>query len=146
MRTLNKNKQNLQYSLPQERKPIYATDKNGELIVDFVDEEGNIYYRETGEYTSGWSKPDVFYANISQSGGEAEAREFGLSVADYDAVIVAEKNKLPLVLGSLVWQNSEVLFEKGMIDNPDEKSADYTVMRISDSLNITKYVLKAVIK
>ena len=92
MRTLRRNKQEMKYAIKGEKQPIYELDEFGNKIVDYVDSEGNIYYKETGSYTSGWTKPEVFYGNIAMSGGEAEAQEFGLSVADYNAVISASRN------------------------------------------------------
>lgn len=146
MRTLAKNKQQLKYSLRQERQPVYEVDEDGNKIIDYIDEDGNIYYRETGSYDSEWSKPEYFLANISESGGEAEAQEFGLSVSDYDAVIVAQIGEFPLVLGSLIWKNSAVLYKDEENTELDEKSADFAVLKVSESISFVKYVLKAVVK
>ena len=143
MRTLNKNKQKMKYSIKGERQPIYELDENGNKIIDYVDEEGNIYYRETGGYTSGWSVPVDFKGNIAMSSGEVEAKEFGLSVADYDAVLVLDKNEVPLEEGYLIWHEKEVEFkDDGEVDTT---SADYTVKKVANSLNSAKYVLKAVV-
>lgn len=142
MRTLNKNKQKMKYSIKGERKPIYETDSDGNIIY-YEDEEGNRIPIETGSYTSGWSNPEDFKGNIAMSGGEAEAREFGLSVADYDAVLVLDKNEVPLEEGSLIWHEKEVKFkDDGEVDTT---SADYTVKKVANSLNSAKYVLKAVV-
>ena len=145
MRTLRRNKQEMKYSIKGEPQPIYELDENGNKIVEFVDDEGNVYYRETGSYTSGWSKPEVFYGNIAMSGGEAEAQEFGLSVADYNAVISASRNELPLILGAYIWQNSEVEYKDEDKTDVKETSADYQVIKVSESLNEVKYILKAIV-
>ena len=142
MRTLNKNKQKMKYSIKGERKPIYETDSDGNIIY-YEDEEGNRIPIETGSYTSGWSNPEDFSGNIAMSGGEAEAREFGLSVADYDAVLVLDKNEVPLEEGSLIWHEKEVKFKAD--GEVDTTSADYTVKKVANSLNSDKYVLKAVV-
>lgn len=142
MRTLNKNKQKMKYSIKVERKPIYETDSDGNIIY-YEDEEGNRIPLETGEYEMGYSEPVEFYSNISMSGGEAEAREFGLSVADYDAVLVLDKNKVPLKEGSLIWHEKEVEFKAD--GEVDTTSADYTVKKVANSLNSAKYVLKALV-
>lgn len=142
MRTLNKNKQKMKYSIKVERKPIYETDSDGNIIY-YEDEEGNRIPLETGEYEMGYSEPVEFYSNISMSGGEAEAREFGLSVADYDAVLVLDKNKVPLKEGSLIWHEKEVKFKAD--GEVDTTSADYTVKKVANSLNSAKYVLKALV-
>ena len=144
MLTAVRNKQKLKYSLYLGREPIYELDEEGNKIVEFVDEEGNIYYKETGSYTSAWSEPVEFFANISQSGGEAEAREYGLSTEDFDATILTIKGRVPLVLGSLIWHTSEVLYDEN--NNVDEKSADYKVLKVDPSLNQTIYFLKSVAK
>lgn len=146
MRTLAKNQMSMKYSLNMGKQPVYELDEYGQPIIEFIDEEGNIYYKETGDYATTWSEPVIFYGNIAQSGGEAEAREFGLSVADYDATIVMEKNKVPLKEGSLIWLKSEVSYEDDNNTRLDEKSADFTVIRVSESLNFVKHLLKAVIK
>lgn len=146
MRTLNRNKQKMKYSHNGERQPIYELDADGNKIIDYVDEEGNVYYRETGSHTSGWSEPQEFYGNIAMSGGEAEAMEFGLSIGDYNAVIVMQKDDVPLEEGDVIWLNSEVLYEdEGLLD-VDDKSADFAVLKVSESINFVKYVLRAVVK
>lgn len=131
MRTLNKNKQ----------KMYYAT------LVDtvqeeYIDEEGNGY--PTGEPKNIYSEPVEFYGNIAMSGGEAEAQEYGLSLSDYSAILVASKNTLPINEQSRIWHTSEPTND----DNgyTDEYSADYRIVKISPSLNFDKYVLKKVVK
>lgn len=146
MRTLARNKQKMKYSQKGERQPIYLLDEEGNKIVDYVDSEGNFYYKETGSYTSGWTEPKEFLGNIAMSGGEAEAMEFGLSLGDYNAVIVMNKGEIPLKEKDVIWLNSEVLWENKETRDPDEKSADFEVLKVSESLNFVKYVLKAVIK
>jgi hypothetical protein len=78
------------------------------------------------------------------SGGEAEAQECGLNLADYEAVLVLGKNTLPITETSLIWHTSETT--KGADGNTDEYSADYRIVKISPSLNFDKYVLKKVVK
>lgn len=146
MLTLMSNKQKLKYSLKQKKEPIYELDENGDKIIEFVDEDGNIYYKETGSYTSEWGEPVDFFANIAMSGGEAEAQEFGLSIADYNAVIVTVKGEVPLVEGSVIWQNSPVLYKDEESTEVDNKSADFVVLKVSESINFVKYVLKAIVK
>lgn len=146
MRSLRKNQQKMYYSLKGKREPIYELDKNGDKIILHIDEEGNIYYKETGSYTLEFGKPVSFFANIAMSGGEAEAQEFGLSIADYNATLVMEKGKAPLTEGSVIWLNSPVLFKDEENTDVDDKSADYTVLKVSESLNFVKYVLKAIVK
>lgn len=141
---LKKNKQKLHYSLFIEERPEYALDEFGNKIIEYVDEEGNEYYRETGEAERVYSLPVEFLGNISMSGGEAEAMEFGLNTADYEAVLIVEKGLLPVDESSLVWFESEpVINDNGLVDYV---TADYSIIKISPSLNVDKYVLKKTIK
>lgn len=145
MRTLRRNKVKMKYSLKGERKPIYVLDENGNKIIDFIDSEGNVYYKETGSYTNGWSEPIDFYGNIAMSGGESEAQEFGLSISDYDAVLITDKGQVPLVENSRIWLNNAVKYEDDEKVNIDETSANFVVRRVAESINGVKYVLQAVV-
>lgn len=144
MRMLKRNKQKLHYSLFIEERPEYALDEFGNKIIEYVDEEGNEYYRETGEIERVYSLPVEFLGNISMSGGEAEAMEFGLNTADYEAVLIVEKGLLSIDESSLIWFESEpVINDNGLVDYV---TADYSIIKISPSLNVDKYVLKKTIK
>ena len=150
MRTLRKNEQKLHYAVPTgEKIPIYQLDENGHKIISYTDEEGNAYYaEETGDYELQYNDPVEFSANIALSGGEAEAQEFGLSIADYNAVIVADVDKFPIVNGTLIWHESPVKY-KEINDGTmvlDSKSADYVVLKVSKSINVVRYVLTSVVK
>jgi len=160
MRTLRKNQQKLYYSNLIGTAPNYALDDDGNRIVDYVDEEGNIYYREEGDEILYYSTPQEFFANIAMSGGEAEAVEYGFSTEAYQAVMVLDKflnkSSVPLKEGSLIWHTSPVENEYGgseievevngeMIKTtaPKAVSSDYMVLKSSPSLNVDKFVLKA---
>lgn len=141
MRTQNKNKQSLKYALLDKKLPVYECDENGDIIYDIID--GVEIPIETGETRLGYSEPKDFKANISMSGGEAEAREFGLSIEDYNAVIVCTKGEYPLKEGSLVWHESEVGYVDGQVDS---NTADYIILKVHNSLNFVKYILTAKVK
>lgn len=141
MRTQRKNKQLLKYSLLDKEFVTYERDENGDIIYDFID--GVEVPIETGDIELGFSEPKELMACISMSGGESEAKEFGLSIEDYNAVIVCAKGEYPLKEGALVWHESEV----GYIDDRvDDYTADYTVIKVQKSLNLVKYILKARVK
>ena len=144
MRTLSKNKQKIRYSIEDGVWVIYEYGADGLPKVAYTDSEGNVYYVE--HETTKWTEPKEFLANIAQSGGEAEATEFGMSISDYDAVVVVENDTVPLVEGSRIWHTSEVKYQDLLKTIVDEKSADYIVFKVNKSLNFTKYVLKAVVK
>lgn len=135
MRTLNKNKQTMYYANQDKRVPIY---------VDYTDEDGNTYPLDTGETKLVYGDVVKFKGNIAMSGGEAEAREYGLSLSDYEAILIVPKNTLPITETSLIWHDTEPK------DNDegytDEYTADYRIVKISPSLNYDKYILKKVVK
>lgn len=135
MRTLNKNKQKMYCANQDKRVPIYET---------YIDDDGNEYPLDTGETKLVYGEPIRFDGNIAMSGGEAEAREFGLNLADYEAVLIMDKNTLPITETSLIWHNTEPTEDSE--GNTDEYSADYRIVKISPSLNFDKYVLKKVVK
>lgn len=150
MRTLQRNKQKMQYALYLAEAPIYNY---------YEDDEGNKYHLETGEYALAYTTPVEFFANVSMSGSYAEATEYGLSTADYQAVIELDKGAIPIEEGSLIWFKSDVEYlydgekievevngETVLTKAPKPTSADYKVIKISDSLNYTKAILKAVNK
>lgn len=144
MRTLAKNKQKLKYSLQDGEWKVHDYDAEGLPIIDYVDDEGNEYPGLHEEIK--WTEPVEFLGNITQSGGEAEATAYGLSVSDFDATVLIEKGAVNLPIGSLIWHNSEVLYRDADKTVLNDKSADYRVLRALESLNITRYLLKAVVK
>lgn len=174
MRTLRKNQQSMYYALQIGEVPIYVRDNDGNIIyqsytdsdgneIFYLDDDGNKIPMDTGESMIIYGTPQEFDANIAESGGEAEAQTFGLSVADYEAVALYEKGAYPIVIGALVWRDSEpkceydheVPFEIENADGekvtvystvPEETSADYRVIKLSRSLSFTRLILKAIVK
>ena len=123
------NKQKMHYALYGKEVPIYD---------HYTDSEGNKIPLDTGETKITYENPVEFFGNIALSGGESEAVEFGLNLADYEAVLVMAKNTLPIDETSRIWHNTEPTYnEDGTVD---ELSADYTVVKVSPSLNVDKFV------
>ena len=135
MRTLNKNKQRLFYANQDRIVPIYEY---------YEDEEGNLIPLDTGETKLVYGEPVEFKGNIAMSGGEAEAQEFGLSQADYSAILITSKNTLPITETSLIWFETEP--QTDIDGNTDEYSADYKIVKISPSINVDKFILSKVVK
>lgn len=144
MRMLRKNMQPMKYSLQDGRVPIYETDENGDIV--YIEVDGQKIPVETGEYETGYSAPVDFMGNISMSGGEAEAKEFGMDIGDFDAVIVLEKDAIPITETSIIWHTSPVKYKDEQNTIVDSKSADYAVKRVSPSLNFTKVLLQRIVK
>lgn len=135
MRMARVNKQKMHYALYGKEVPIYDY---------YTDSEGNKIPLDTGETKITYENPVEFFGNIALSGGESEAVEFGLNLADYEAVLVVAKNTLPIDETSRIWHNTEPTYnEDGTVN---ELSADYTVVKVSPSLNVDKFVLKKVVK
>lgn len=138
MRTLQKNKQDMYYSLQGESVPIY---EEGEYTVSA---DGSKIPVETGEEKVTFSKPVPFSANIAMSGGESKIVEYGLDKTDYEAILVVDKGILPLKENDRIWYESEPLMnDDGTVD---EFSADYIVVKKAPSLNGDRFILKKVVK
>ena len=144
MRLLEKNKQKMKYSLQIGEVPIYERDEEGNII--YIDVDGQKVPVETGETEIGYDKPVDFRGNIAMSGGEAEAKSFGVDISEYDAVLLMEKDKIPIDETSLIWHMSEVEYIDEQNTMVDRKSADYTVKRVQPSINFTRYLLKRIVK
>lgn len=144
MRLLEKNKQNLKYALQVGEVPIYERDEDGNII--YIEVDGQKVPVETGETEIGYSKPVDFCGNIAMSGGEAEAKSFGLDISEYDAILLMEKNRIPIDETSLIWHTSKVRYIDEQNTIVDRKSADYSIKRVQPSLNFTRYLLKRIVK
>jgi hypothetical protein len=122
---------------------VYERDSDGNIRTITVD--GEQVPVPTGEKEIGYTTPAEFYSSIAMSGGDAEAQEYGLSIADYNATCICPKNAYPIAEGTLIWHTSEIVFKDAEKTIPEPTSADYTVIKVSDSINFTKYVLKALV-
>lgn len=126
MRSLKRNQQKLYYATYDNRIPLY--DENHDF---------------TGEYTTGYSKPVVFYANISPARGDSSDEVFGKSL-DYTKSIVTCQKDLPIDEYSRIWMETEpVVNEDGTADGD---SADYAVVQVARSLNSVSYAVKRLAK
>lgn len=143
MRTLNKNKQTIYYSNQIGVNKVYERDEFGNIKYIIVD--GKQVYIESGETETVYSTPAVLKGNISFSGGESQAVEFGVDVSAYDAVIVVSKGEVNLSETSLIWFESEVGYKDIAHTIVDPYSADYRVTKPIPSLNEKRYLLKKVV-
>ena len=144
MRTLDKNKQTMYYALLDKEVPVYEIDENGEILYVEIDEERIPV--ETGDTKLGYGESTKLLGNIAMSGGEMEAREFGLSPEDYNAIVVCRINEYPIKEGTLIWHENKVGYEDVDKTIVDADTADYIVIKVHKSLNTVKYILKARVK
>lgn len=131
MMTLESNKQAMKYSLQDGQVPIYETDKDDNIIY-YTDSEGNRIPMETGEYTTGYSQPVSFFANINNKLNEVVWQDYGIDNSTNYAQIVASKGELPLKAGSVIWKKSEVGYKDDDKTIVDETTADYIVKGVAD--------------
>ena len=129
--TLQANKQVMKYSLQDGQVPIYETDDDGNIIY-YTDSEGNQIPIETGEYTTGYSQPVSFFANINNKLNEVVWQDYGIDNSTNYAQIVASKGELPLKAGSVIWKKSEVGYKDEAKTIVDDKTCDYIVKGVAD--------------
>lgn len=148
MRCLKKNKQNMYYSLLLGETPVYALDEHGNRKVDWIDEEtGEVHYIETGSTVKLYSEPVSFKGNIAMSGSDVDRTEFGVSEANYEAVLVMTKGEIPITETSLIWfQTPPTTKVIEGVTYADDSTADYRVLKVSPSLNVDRYILDKVVK
>lgn len=140
MRSLRKNQQDLWYSLYSESIPVYETDENGEIqYTEINGEKIPIFIEERAGYT----KPVLFYANISAARGDSQMDMFGISL-DYTKSISTTDMSLLIGEGSLIWQETEPKYKDD--GSVDVLSADYKVVAVARSLNSVFYAVKALQK
>lgn len=133
MRTLRKNKQTIYYALKTDRTAVSSTDT---ITVD-----GQIVYVDEGDYGLSYDTPVKFLGNISFSGGDSNDVEFGLDMSAYDAIIVTDKQAIPITETSLIWFETEAPTAAN-----DGSTADYSVVAVRNSLNQTKALLRKRVK
>lgn len=131
MMTLQANKQAMKYSLQDGQLPIYETDEDGNIIY-YTDSEGNQIPIETGEYTTGYSQPVSFFANINNKLNEVVWQDYGVDNSTNFAQLIVSKGELPLKAGSVIWKKSEVGYKDEAKTIVDITTSDYTVKGIAD--------------
>jgi len=148
MRCLYKNKQKIYYAQLISTSPEYKLDKDGNKIVDYIDEEtGETYYVETGTKNTLYSPAVEFKGNIAFAGADLLRQEFGISDEHYEAVLVLNKNEIPITETSLIWYQTYPGTK--LIDGElyaDDSTADYRVLKSVPSLNNDRFILAKVVK
>ena len=138
---LDINKQAMKYALQGQTVTVYEKDEDGNPKFYETEDGEKIYYTHE---EIGFSEPVDFWANISFDGGEAQNKEYGFNVADFDAVLLTDKGMYPFKKGDVIWLDGEpTKGENGLVDST---SADFTIVGVKPSLYSVKYMLKAVVK
>lgn len=146
MRNLRQNEQKLYYAQLLGTAPVYVLDENGNRVVDYIDDDGNIYYKVTGTEKPLYSTAVEFFANIgfSVGTGEAQYTEFGVDISDYDASLVFSRDKFPITETTLIWYQTTPAYD--LSGDIISTQADYKVVAVKPSLNETKILLKRLVK
>lgn len=142
MRIAERNKQPLKYATLVGEETVYEKDAQGNRIIDYIDEEGNVYYRILGTKTV-YNAPVDFKASIAFSSDEIQAVEFGVDVSNYDATLLFNLNEFPITETTYIWYKSTPEFVDGVVDI---NSADYKVISVKPSRRYTKVILKRLVK
>ena len=140
MMLLGANKQKMYYSTLTGETPIYERDESGNI--KYITVDGTQIPVETGETEISYTLPSEMLANISFSGDETTAKEFGVDVSSYDAVVVYGKGEYALTETSILWFETAPSYKDNEQKIVDADTADYKVVSIKDSLNQTRVLLK----
>ena len=172
MRTALKNKQKLKYALYHERQEIYQTDAEGNIVYTEVDGERVPVLEGYSDHF--YDAPVDFIGNIMPVGSESYARgnvaiyrAYGIDISAYDALILMNRDELPITESSLIWEwrepkkritddyfisdtDHDVISDEetdgvqpsaGDMEVWDETTADWIVKRVASTQNITLYLL-----
>lgn len=146
MRELRRNKQTLYYALYKGSEPIYRVDEDGNRVVVYMDNSTDPpteYYDEIGREDV-YENPVKFKGNIALTSGDSQVSDFGVNIADYEAVLLMPKNSTPITETTLIWQNNEPTVDAN--GHPDISTADFRVIKKKPSLNEDRFVLAKVVQ
>ena len=124
MRTARRIKQKMYYSLQSKTTETYERDEQGNIIYDII--KGEPVPRTTGEPILTYDTPVEFYNSVSGVLTEDEMRAFGGEKIG-NAKMTYHKGEFPFVTGTLIWKDSEVKYNNGVVV---EESADYVVLGV----------------
>lgn len=133
----------MKYSLFRHNEITYARDEDGNLIPEYEDEEGNIYYRQDGTGKDYYDIPVTFRASLNSKLNEMQAKEWGCDQSNIYSQIKIEKGILPrdFGFGTKIWYDSEVGWNSD--GTVDESTADFTIKGVlTDRLQFDYYLLQ----
>lgn len=126
MRSLNRNKQRIYYSLYSSKTPI-------------LDEYGN----QTGEYETTYATPVALDINVSAARGTSDVEQFGINL-NYTKSMVTNDLTCPIDETSRLWVNK---YPFVLDDNNNVVSItphNYAVVSVAKSINSITYAIKEV--
>lgn len=141
MRTLRKNRQRMFYSLYKSAEPIYEKDEDGNI--KYMEIDGVQVPIEVGTREAHYDTPVEFKANIHSELNEMHLKSYGVDQSSIYSEIIVEKGKLPLKIGTIIWKESEIIYEDEEQTTPKQSSADYTVKGVmTEALHEDYYLLQ----
>ena len=146
MRTLNKNKQKMYYSMPTGNKiPIYERDEDGNIKYMFID--GVAVPVESGEYEPEYSKPVQFFNGIAGKLSKSVMKAFGIDDSSTYAQMDCLANEYPFGKGTYIWRKSEIQYKDTEKTIVDVSSADYIIENVLDEgIEFWNYLLQRTLK
>lgn len=141
MRTLRKNRQRMFYSLYKAEEEVYQTDKDGNI--EYMEIDGVQVPISVGTREAHYDTPVEFKANIHSELNEMHLKSYGVDQSSIYSEIIVEKGKLPLKIGTIIWRESEIIYEDEEQTTPKQSSADYTVKGVmTEALHEDYYLLQ----
>ena len=146
MRTAQRVKQPMFYSLPCGGEIIYERDSSGNIIYDTMP-DGEQIPRVVGEKDETYSLPIPFTNSITGNLTEEELLAFG-NEPRMKAKMTYKKGEFPFVVGTKVWLNRGIEYKEGMLypsdelypssvilpnGLPDTENADFLIIGIQDT-------------
>lgn len=124
MRSLNRNKQRIYYSLYSSKTPI-------------LDEYGN----QTGEYETTYATPVALDINVSAARGTSDVEQFGINL-NYTKSMVTNDLNCPIDETTRLWVGKDAFetVEEVTTVTPH----NYVVVSVAKSINSITYAIKEV--
>ena len=146
MRTLNKNKQKMYYSMPTGNKiPVYERDEDGNIRYMFID--GVAVPVESGEYEPEYSKPVQFFNGIAGKLSKSVMKAFGIDDSSTYAQMDCLANEYQFGKGTYIWRKSEIQYKDTDKTIVDVSSADYIIENVLDEgIQFWNYLLQRTLK
>lgn len=143
MRGNRRLKQTMKYSLYMGEQPVYEKDSSGNIV--YIEVDGVQVPLDTGEKAPRFAEPVEFKASMSSKLNEMAAKEYGVDQSNiYSELCLSNQEfNVQFKYGTLIWKNSEVVWEDETEKIPDKTSADYKVVGILDEYqHFTRYLLE----
>lgn len=133
----------MKYAIPLYKEEKYRYDNDGNKEIDYVDDNGKVFYITTGEKETIYSEPIEFRANIAGKIKDSMAKEFGIGNNPNYASLVCNKGEYDLPVGAIIWKRSQPTYKEfnGELI-VDSSSSDYDVVgRVDEFMGEDNFLL-----